>query len=59
VTPTDDNQYQAAKMKEQGIFRDVTTEVGLIIVANVNAPRIAELLATDRVALGKLIKKQR
>jgi HAMP domain-containing protein len=33
--------------------------VGLIIVANVNAPRIAELLAPDRVALGKLIKKQR
>ena len=59
VTPTDDNQYQAAKMKEQGIFRDVTTEVGLIIVANVNAARIAELLASDRVALGKLIKKQR
>src|SRR6185369_1745962 len=59
VTPTDDNQYQAAKMKEQGIFRDVTTEVGLIIVANVNAPRIAELLASDRVALAKLIKKQR
>jgi isocitrate lyase len=59
VTPTDDNQYQAAKMKEQGIFRDVTTEVGLIIVANVNPARIAELLAGDRAALGKLIKKQR
>ena len=59
VTPTDDNQYQAAKMKEQGIFRDVTTEVGLIIVANVTPPRIAELLATDRVALGKLVRKQK
>jgi isocitrate lyase len=59
VTPTDDNQYQAAKMKEQGIFRDVTTEVGLIIVANVNATRIGELLAEDRVALGNLIRKQR
>jgi isocitrate lyase len=59
VTPTDDNQYQAAKMKEQGIFRDVTTEVGLIIVANVNAPRIAELMAPDRAELEKLIRKQR
>jgi isocitrate/methylisocitrate lyase len=59
VTPTDDNQYQAAKMKEQGIFSDVTTEVGLIIVANVNAARIRALLAPDHVELGKLIRKQK
>lgn len=58
VTPTDDNQYQAAKMKEQGIFADVTTETGLIIVANVNAPRIRALLAPDHAELLKLIRKQ-
>jgi isocitrate lyase len=58
VTPTEDNQYQAAKMKSHGIFSEVTTEVGHIIVADVNKQRIAELLAEDRVALGKLIRKE-
>ena len=58
VSPTEDNQYQAAKMKVHGIFREVTTEVGQIIVADVNPERIAELLAPDRVALGKLIRKE-
>jgi isocitrate lyase len=36
----------------------VNTEVGQIIVADVNHPRIAELLAADRVALGRLIRKE-
>jgi isocitrate lyase len=58
VTPTEDNQYQAAKMKAQGIFSEVSTEVGHIIVADVNRDHIAELLAVDRVALGKLIRKE-
>ncbi len=59
VTPTEDNQYQAAKMKAQGIYSEVTTEVGQIIVANVNHPRIGELLEPDRVRLGKLIRKEK
>jgi isocitrate lyase len=58
VSPTEDNQYQAAKMKVHGIFREVTTEVGQIIVADVNPPRIAELLTPDRVALWRLIRKE-
>ncbi|MGC8724618.1 MAG: isocitrate lyase ICL2 [Acidobacteriota bacterium] len=58
VTPTEDNQYQAAKMKSHGIFSEVKTEVGQIIVADVNHPRIAELLAPDRVQLSKLIRKE-
>jgi len=58
VTPTDDNQYQAAKMKSHGIFREVNTEVGQIIVADVNHQRISELLAPDHEALGKLIRKE-
>jgi isocitrate lyase len=58
VTPTEDNQYQAAKMKSHGIFSRVDTEVGQIIVADVNHPRITELLAPDRVALGRLIRKE-
>jgi isocitrate lyase len=58
VSPTADNQYQAAKMREQGLFREVNTEVGQIIVADVDGPRVAELLAPDRAALGRLIRKE-
>ena len=58
VTPTDDNQYQVAKMQSHGIFDQVNTEVGQIIVATVNHQRIAELLAPDREALGRLIRKE-
>jgi isocitrate lyase len=58
VTPTEDNLYQTEKMKSHGIFRDVYPEVGEIIVADVNHPRIEELLAPDREALGRLIRKE-
>jgi isocitrate lyase len=58
VTPTEDNQYQTEKMMTHGIFREVNTEVGQIIVANVNTPRIEELIAPDREKLGKLIRKE-
>ncbi|MGB7621647.1 MAG: isocitrate lyase ICL2 [Terriglobia bacterium] len=58
VTPTEDNQYQVAKMRSQGIFHEVNTEVGQIIVADVDHQRISELLAPDREALGRLIRKQ-
>jgi isocitrate lyase len=59
VTPTEDNQYQVAKMKSHGIFSEVNTEVGQIIVANVNHQRISEFLAPDQEALGRLIRKER
>ncbi|HQR37263.1 MAG TPA: isocitrate lyase ICL2 [Blastocatellia bacterium] len=58
VTPTDDNQYQVAKMMSHGIFTSVNTEVGQIIVADVNHQRITELLAHDQEALVRLIRKQ-
>jgi isocitrate lyase len=58
VTPTEDNLYQTSKMKSHGIFSEVYQEVGEIIVAEVNYPRIAELLKPDRVALRKLITKE-
>ena len=57
VTPTEDNIYQTEKMKSHGIFSDVYQEVGEIIVADVNQPRIDELLAPDREALSRLIRK--
>jgi isocitrate lyase len=58
VSPTEDNERQTQKMKELGLFSSVTTEVGMIIVATVNPPRIDELLQPDRAALRKLIGKQ-
>lgn len=58
VTPTEDNQYQVAKMKAHGIFGEVNTEVGQIIVANINHERVSALLAPDRDALGRLIRKE-
>src|SRR6476646_10760536 len=58
VTPTEDNIYQTEKMKSHGIFRDVHQDVGEVIVAEVNQPRIDELLASDGAALGRLIRKE-
>ncbi len=58
VTPTEDNIYQTEKMKSHGIFRDVQQDVGEIVVAEVNQPRIEELLAPDREALMRLIRKE-
>jgi len=57
VDPTEDNEYQAGKMKNHGIFSDVRNEVGHIIVAEVHKDRIAELLEPDRRALMRLINK--
>ena len=58
VSPTEDNQYQATKMKSHGLFAEVNTEVGQIIVAEVDQASVERLLAADRVALGKLIRKE-
>jgi isocitrate lyase len=58
VTPTEDNQYQARKMKKHGIFSEVHTEVGDIIVTQVDHERVAELLAPGRETLRKLIRKE-
>jgi isocitrate lyase len=46
-------------MKSHGIFSEVYQEVGEIIVAEVNHPRIVELLKPDQVALRRLITKER
>jgi isocitrate lyase len=58
IKPTEDNIYQTEKMKSHGIFRDVNKDVGEVIVADVNQPRIEELLAPDREALMRLIRKE-
>jgi len=55
LTPTVDNQKQTEGMKAMGFFVEVTDEVGQIIVADVNTPRIEELVSQDGVELKKLI----
>jgi isocitrate lyase len=57
VSPTEDNRVQAERMQALGIYGDVRTEVGAIIVAQVDPARIGELLAPDRAALRALIAK--
>jgi isocitrate lyase len=57
VSPTDDNRYQTQKMQTHGIFTEVATEVGQIIVADVDAEGISRLLDSDRVDLRRLIHK--
>jgi isocitrate lyase len=44
-------------MKSVGIFSDVHTEIGQIIVAQVSKERVAELLKPDRVLLLEMIRK--
>jgi isocitrate lyase len=58
VSPTDDNRYQAQKMKTHGLFSDVHDEVGQIIVADVSADDIKTLLAADRVRLDDVIHQR-
>jgi isocitrate lyase len=57
LTPTEDNESQTQKMKSMGIFLDVQTEVGQIIVANVNKQVVDKLLGPDRAALLEMIRK--
>ena len=57
VTPTEDNQSQTRRMKDLGIFTAVQTEVGQIIVAEVDRTRVAELVQPDGEQLAELIRK--
>ncbi len=57
VTPTEDNEFQTQRMKSVGIFSDVHTEIGQIIVAQVNKDHVAELLKPDRLLLLEIIRK--
>jgi isocitrate lyase len=55
LTPTDDNHRQTEAMKTRGLFSSVNDEVGQIIVAEVNAERVKQLLEADKAALTALI----
>jgi len=57
VTPTDDNKIQASRMKESGIYEEVNTEIGDIIVATVNTKLIKNLIDPAKKDLINLISK--
>jgi isocitrate lyase len=55
VSPTEDNRYQAQKMKTHGLYSDVHDEVGDIIVCDVSPENLKVLLAPDRARLTDLV----
>jgi isocitrate lyase len=57
LTPTDDNQAQTERMQALGIFTVVRTEIGHIIVADVNRERVAKLVQPDADELVEMIHK--
>ncbi len=57
LTPTEDNQSQTRRMEGLGIFSVVRTEIGHIIVADVDRERVSELVGPDREKLDELIRK--
>jgi isocitrate lyase len=56
VSPTEDNRYQATRMKAQGIYAELHDEAGQIIVADVDPGRI-DALCGPGDALKKFIAK--
>jgi isocitrate lyase len=57
LTPTEDNRSQTHRMQELGIFTLVRTEIGQIIVADVNRVRVGELIRPEGDSLAALIRK--
>jgi len=58
LTPTEDNRAQTQRMQELGIFSVVRTEIGQIVVADVNRERVAALVGPDGDVLASLIRRQ-
>jgi isocitrate lyase len=57
LTPTEDNRLQTQRMQDLGIFTLVRTEIGQIIVADVDRERVGELIRPAGDSLGELIRK--
>jgi isocitrate lyase len=57
LTPSEDNRLQTQRMQDLGIFSVVRTEIGQIIVADVNRERILELVRPEADSLAELIRK--
>jgi len=58
VTPTEDNQHQTMGMQKLGLFKNVQTEIGDIIVADVNEDKVKGLSSPEGEELTKLIAKK-
>jgi isocitrate lyase len=58
IVPTEDNAAQAGRLQEWGLYSDVSDEVGQIIVARVDADRVAALVDGDGSGVDRLIRKQ-
>jgi isocitrate lyase len=57
LTPTEENRLQTQRMQDLGIFSVVRTEIGQIIVAEVNRERIVELVRPAGDSVAELIRK--
>ena len=57
LTPSEDNRSQTQRMRDLGIFTVVRTEIGQIIVADVDRERVGELVRPDGELLAELIRK--
>lgn len=57
VSPTEDNQHLAAGIRELGIYENIQTEVGQIIVAQVNVEQVRALVKPDSEELRQLINR--
>jgi isocitrate lyase len=57
LTPNEDNRLQTQRMQDLGIFTLVRTEIGQIIVADVNRERVGELIRPEGDSLAALIRK--
>jgi isocitrate lyase len=57
LTPSEDNRSQTQRMAGLGIFTVVRTEIGQIIVADVDRQRVGDLVQPDGKKLAELIRK--
>jgi isocitrate lyase len=57
LTPTEDNEGHAQRMRDLGIFTVVRTEIGQIIVADVDRERVGKLVRPDGEELVEVIGK--
>ncbi|MFP6584648.1 MAG: isocitrate lyase/phosphoenolpyruvate mutase family protein [Candidatus Hydrogenedentota bacterium] len=58
LTPTEDNEFQTKGMMALGIYSEVSSEVGDIIVTVVDGERVSSILDPDGDKLQKLIAKE-
>ncbi len=57
LTPNQDNELQTRRMQELGIFAVVRTEIGQIIVADVNQEIVGDLVRADSGNLAELMRQ--